>query len=379
MSGLNQNEYFTVRVHVQRVDELLEGNGASRYRFVSERKYSIRDNTQIKEKMNNKCFIHVGMAKTATTFLQKEFFPQLEDVFYLGRPYTQENNAFNTLQYAPYPDFEEKKLLEELGKINSHNTEKLPLLISDELFNGYPMFNFINRETIAKRFSSVFPQAEIIIFLRNQKDLINSLYNQLVKNGWLTSPLNDKFIHSPNEGFSLDQWMSGSRDWDISNRYINHRSTLNICHFRFNEMLEMYNNYFPKVHTLLFEDFLKDKQGCLERLSKIIGSEGPEKGNTIDNEKMVNTRLETGFLSERLVENNLKILRSSNGRLARYAKKILEKETQKKFNNLEKKNEEYLLKVIAKDGTAENNRRANERWNLGMDKFPNEYLQAESR
>ncbi len=53
--------------------------------------------------MNNqmtKAFIHVGLPKTATTFLQEKIFPRLSNTTLISRPYTQQSKAFNQLQYA---------------------------------------------------------------------------------------------------------------------------------------------------------------------------------------------------------------------------------------------------------------------------------------
>ena len=37
--------------------------------------------------MNKKIFIHIGFPKTASTFLQKNIFPNIEGINYLGKPF----------------------------------------------------------------------------------------------------------------------------------------------------------------------------------------------------------------------------------------------------------------------------------------------------
>ena len=67
--------------------------------------------------------------------------------------------------------------VEELKQINSER-----LLISDESFSGKPIgFGYINRSLIAERLAQVFPEAEIILFIRGQQNIILSQYNMWVK------------------------------------------------------------------------------------------------------------------------------------------------------------------------------------------------------
>lgn len=62
-------------------------------------------------------YIHVGLHKTGSTFLQNKVFPNLEETTYIGRPYTQQNMAFNKLQYADSSLYDKQKILEEINKL----------------------------------------------------------------------------------------------------------------------------------------------------------------------------------------------------------------------------------------------------------------------
>ena len=135
-----------------------------------------------------KIFIHVGLHKTASTYLQERIFPLFQNLTLVSRPYTQQNEAFNKLQYASDPLFSSKQFSKELNLIQeSDNNRKI--LISDENFSGLPYYNFINRGIIAKRLSSLIPDAEIILFLRGQESLVRSHYNQAIKKGWFSNRL----------------------------------------------------------------------------------------------------------------------------------------------------------------------------------------------
>src|SRR5690606_1735922 len=121
-------------------------------------------------------FLHIGLHKTASTFLQDLLFPSLHGVVYISRPFTILNDHFNCLQYADDSLYDEKEI-----KLFFEEIDFDKLLISDENFCGKPVsLGYSNRSMIAKRLHSLFPDAEVIIFLRNQLDLLYSLYNQHV-------------------------------------------------------------------------------------------------------------------------------------------------------------------------------------------------------
>ena len=104
----------------------------------------------------------------------------MQGIAYVGRPYTQDRRAFNTLQFSDGTIYEPEILSEEISSIGqcAHGTNVV--LVSDENLYGRPFYNFINRVLIAERLSRAVPDTEVIMFLRNQTDLILSLYNQFV-------------------------------------------------------------------------------------------------------------------------------------------------------------------------------------------------------
>ena len=67
--------------------------------------------------MNKKHYIHIGLHKTGTTFLQNRIFSLFTNLIFLTRPYTQQNNAFNKLQYADDSLYDGDEVQNEL-KIN---------------------------------------------------------------------------------------------------------------------------------------------------------------------------------------------------------------------------------------------------------------------
>ena len=109
-----------------------------------------------------KIVIHVGLHKTGTSFLQAEIFPKIKNVNYIGM-----------LRYG-------SKIYED--KLN---------IISDEELSVNPhlppchgnYFDSGQRNVIAERLQSIFPNAKIILGIRNKDTWLRSVYSQYVKGG----------------------------------------------------------------------------------------------------------------------------------------------------------------------------------------------------
>lgn len=105
--------------------------------------------------------IHIGLHKTGTTFLQKIIFPKLKNVNFICQYNTTNRNQLLTCRL-------------EKNKVN---------LISEE---GLTRHNFRdNNETsmveIANRIHKVFPNARIILVLRDKTEWLTSLYKMNCK------------------------------------------------------------------------------------------------------------------------------------------------------------------------------------------------------
>lgn len=116
----------------------------------------------------SKVYIHIGLHKTGTTFLQKQYFPKIKEISYLGKI------DFHVLG--------QKKLKEDI-------------LISYEGLSGFPWnsqwikgtnnsFNWMNSFEIAlENVKLIFPDAHLIVVFRKHGDLLISLYKQYLQEG----------------------------------------------------------------------------------------------------------------------------------------------------------------------------------------------------
>jgi hypothetical protein len=127
-------------------------------------------------------YIHIGLHKTASTFLQEKVFPHIPGIHYVKR----------SLVRKPLLDIvflNESRIRPDAlrADILAHCREGRNL-ISDEDLSGSPLYGYINRRAILEKLGMVFPGAKVIITLRNQKDILLSIYKHYLKNGGTLKP-----------------------------------------------------------------------------------------------------------------------------------------------------------------------------------------------
>jgi len=104
--------------------------------------------------MDTKIIIHIGLHKTGTTFLQQEVFPKIPNI-----------------NYQTKVDLTTKV---EEGKIN---------LFSDENLDGgsYRLFNTVEqRYNIMENLHKLYPNAKIILCIRDKDSWLKSAYKQYI-------------------------------------------------------------------------------------------------------------------------------------------------------------------------------------------------------
>jgi hypothetical protein len=223
--------------------------------------------------MNN-TIIHIGMPRTATTFFQKNIFPNLKGYEYHGLADTTFSNAFNQLQFAD-DSFYDKKIVEDLvSEWKGKN-----IIISNEGFIGQSYnLNYINRTIIANRLSELFPDAKILLVLRNQIDLIASLY--AISLLWRETKDIDDYIWSPN---------SKKVDYGpINLDYNTYDDYENLVGYDYLSLIKLYKQKFPHVEIVLFEDFINEPTLFAKQLDTFFGVEPNTIHNLIKNNEPIN-------------------------------------------------------------------------------------------
>jgi len=174
-----------------------------------------------------KIFIDVGPAKTGTTFLQTLIYPKIKNV-----------------NFIRYFDFR-SKLYED--KIN---------IICAEAFGGhfslrvgedkYKDENFCDRKEIATRLHNMFPEAKILVGIREIEQWIKSGYKQYIRTGGY---------------LDFDEW---------------HNQILNPDYLYHDEYLDHLFDIFDYVYVRDFELLKKDHKKFVKGICDFIGCEVPE-------------------------------------------------------------------------------------------------------
>lgn len=121
-------------------------------------------------------FIHFGLHKTGTTFLQQNVFPKFSNIILIRS----------------------SNLIKQLNTIFLSNKNKV--LISNEGLLGGPLAgNWLKNHKIGlKNISKIFPYAKIIIAFREHNNLLISLYKQYLQEGG-TKRLEGEFFDIEND------------------------------------------------------------------------------------------------------------------------------------------------------------------------------------
>lgn len=160
-----------------------------------------------------KIVIHVGLGKSGSTFLQKAIFPRLKGVEVYGA---------NNQRLQIYSQFKE-------DKIN---------ILTDENFLGCALkFKNLNatKSVLINRLSSMFPDAKIIIVLRDKDDWLWSLYKKYIRTGGIK-----KY-----DSFCVDM---------LNPHFINFEETVAILKKNFKEVLVLQYDDLKNNHS----NFVKD-------------------------------------------------------------------------------------------------------------------------
>ncbi|MBI2280436.1 MAG: hypothetical protein HYU68_07075 [Bacteroidetes bacterium] len=212
-------------------------------------------------------FIHIGMPRTGTTFLQRKVFPNIDGYSYYGIPYTNYNQAFQKMMFMDDSLFDKDEFINEINKLEGDN-----IILSNENFIGQSLFyHHSNRTKIAQRLHQAMPNATIILYLRNQVDLLKSLY--LISVGWKEHKTIDDFVWKKRTNYTVENYQKGRLDYGENEAYY---STFNsyehLDGYIYNALITLYKNLFPKVEIILYEDFIAHPEKVQQRLEGIFNT-----------------------------------------------------------------------------------------------------------
>ena len=208
--------------------------------------------------------LHIGLHKTATKYFQHHVFPLLDDEKFIYNPPKLDQLL---LDYLKAEEDDKKEILEylflEYKKLATLNPNKTILLsreaMSGNLFSAYKYWDY-SVELLKK----AFPNAKIIIFLRNQIDWLVSCYRESVHEHHYQSI--DKFL-------SFDKRCNSFKSPERS-RNCEGFACLDALSLDYSKMIKKLFNSFGEdnVNVLFLENFKKDSAKTTKKLLAILGS-----------------------------------------------------------------------------------------------------------
>lgn len=136
-------------------------------------------------------YIHTGMGRTGTTFLQLKVFPKFEKIFF--HPQVKFRRAVKVINKGEYPRY----------------------LISGEM-------EYKKLEKHMKEFSVHFPHARPMIIFRRHDEWIASQHRRFVKSGFAIK-FEDFFNPENDTGFWEREWLRFMGNIEILEKYYNHK------------------------------------------------------------------------------------------------------------------------------------------------------------
>lgn len=187
--------------------------------------------------------LHIGYHKTATSWFQKNLYSRVRNASYLPRPLVRD--AFlNTTAWR----FDAAQ-----ARLDLHS-ELRPIVCEEDLC-GYPenggLLEALSWD-VARRLRETFPDADIVIFIRSQLDMIRSTYLQYVRSGGTRS---------------LRRYLQPYPPGSTHRRRWYKNPLLTLDHFAYQHLIRRYRELFGKdrVHIFCYEQFTADPAVFVER------------------------------------------------------------------------------------------------------------------
>lgn len=195
--------------------------------------------------------IHIGLHKTATSWLQAHIFDNAPDSQILAfKDYLHTIEALLIPDEAEFdPDKARKAFAPFLEDARARN--KIPVITSEEL-GGLPFHKRFHRTATAQRLAKTFPEAKILITIREQAAVILSVYGQFVRYGYVASL--PELLAEPPPGTG-------------------YQSILEYPYYDYDWLLNQYEDLFGVGNVVMapYEAFTKDPGWLTERLGTAVG------------------------------------------------------------------------------------------------------------
>jgi hypothetical protein len=208
--------------------------------------------------------LHIGLHKTATTYLQQAVFNRIADPGLVVDPMPLSRYLgplFFRLDYGLLREHEVREFAKRLHAARRAHADRRWLISNETL--GQNMY-LLNYRAHAELLGRLFPEAQIVLMLRFQPDWFLSAYKQLVSRGDVQSI--EDFLGYRDGTFHRCHYL------DLDGRILAHTNALEL---HYHDMIETLRQIFgtERVHVFFYEHFREHTDEVLHRLGRIIGTE----------------------------------------------------------------------------------------------------------
>lgn len=254
--------------------------------------------------------LHVGLPRTATTWLQWCLFERHEGIFYLG---CSEGPTFRgrgrhsdcrdaTVERLVRPLIHDDILRPDLDGSRRAHAESVAPAIARGLvpvlsWESLSLDAARSRQARAENLRAVFGEARILMVLRHPVDFLESSYFQILRrenfHGTYRRIAPER---RPLRHFTFGEWIEAEREREVR------------PHLEYADVVDSYAALFgrDRVHLFLFEDVAADPEGFVRRICAVLGVEAE-----------LGVRLTAGRrLNERFTQPQVERLRRLAGRRA---------------------------------------------------------------
>ena len=235
-----------------------------------------------------KFLLHPGFYKTATTTLQNAFFAEHPQILNVGKPYADPKmlSFMHSFLYDDELAYDYANGRDELARLRAQweaqakkpgSPIRAVVLSEEDLIHS----NTIDRMVAARRLADMFADAEVLITIRNQLTLVESMYIYNARGYAKPKP--------------YKVWIAD----DIKNR---HRFLRTI---RYSEIIAAYEQLFgrDRVHILMYENLAKDPEAFFKSLCVLLGIDALPTIRTHANRRPTNLGFRYRSLRKRFLWN----------------------------------------------------------------------------
>jgi hypothetical protein len=195
--------------------------------------------------------VHIGYHKTGSRWLRHLFFSDPSTGYgWVGKG-GEEHPVRRLVRERPF-EFDAVASRAEFEPLLAKIVDAgLHPVVSFERLSGNPFSGGYDSKEIADRLVQVFPDARILVVIREQRSMIVSTYKQYVREGGAMSVT--KFMQPPTSRSLRIPWFD-------------------FRYFEYHHLLGYYQRLFPqRVLALPYEQFRSDPRSFVERLAEFAG------------------------------------------------------------------------------------------------------------